>query len=85
MAARRQQQLVFIRAALLRDTAAEGHNLALLLPEARGEELGWLDLWWGHCVPGVTSGTAAVAASAGDVCWGEEFRLPEGKNYTDHL
>lgn len=62
---------------------AEGHNLPLPLTKARGGELGWLDLWfalvWGACVPCVASGTAAVTASAGDVCWGEEIWLPEGE------
>lgn len=33
----------------------------------------------GPCVPRVASGTAAVTASAGGVCWGEEIRLPGGE------
>lgn len=68
---------------------AEGHNLPLPLTEARGGELGWLDLWfalvWGALCSLCTLWHSSCETSARWRVLGWRNLAPRGRNDIDHL
>lgn len=73
----RQEQFVSIRAALLRTQPCSAFHCSQGGGAGLAAPLGCPGMRGPWCVPRVASGTAAVAASAADVCWGEEIWLPD--------